>query len=80
MIGNLKSESDLARFIRKEVQKPDVVRVPAVAPIALVKVESEGPVTDVDFPNPPGDRTLAIQEEGGLKVLVCRLGGVWTAI
>lgn len=84
MIGNLKTESDLARFVKKQVNRPDVLPTPVPLPaIAIVKTAAEGPITDADFPQPPGDRTLGAQEEvveeATVLTLMIRLGGAWRA-
>lgn len=76
MIGKLKTESDLARFVKKQVERPDVLPK-AQPPIALTKA---GVPTDADFPQPPGDGLLAVDtsSEGG-PTLYIRLG-TWQAL
>lgn len=59
-IGAITDEASLERWLQKRLETPGTL-APPKADVSLVK---EGVPDDTDFPNPPGDRTLAYDREG----------------
>jgi len=77
MIGRLRTEKDLARFVKKQVDKPDVVPAPP-PPIAIMK---PGVPADTDFPQTPGDGLFGLNIENPEEpILYVRVAGAWREI
>lgn len=72
-LGALQNEGDLRRFIDRELARPGVLSIPPA--VSLIK---NGVPSDEDFPKPPLDGTLALNEAG--PTLYCRVGGEWLAV
>lgn len=73
-LDGLENRADVTRLVDDHLQKPGVLPAPAPS-VSLLK---SGAPSDEDFPNPPGDGTLAFDREAG--TLYIRDEGEWGAI
>jgi hypothetical protein len=74
-LDGLNTQADLQRWLQGQLRTPGILPPAAMSPIGLTKT---GAPDDSDFPNPPKNGTLAIDDSG--PTLYARIAGVWSAL
>jgi hypothetical protein len=77
MIGGIKTEGDLKRWLEEQLRTPGVA---PQEPRPAVSLTKNGTPSDSDFPAPPGNGNLALDTSTTPPTLYSRVAGEWKAL